>query len=59
VAQHQAIRDQCPVIRSCVSCVGAGGVMKTVRILNIIYLAQAGIGIIFGIAYAVWRMYLA
>ena len=29
--------------------------MTTVRILNIIYLAQAGAGI----AYAVWRMYLA
>jgi len=59
VCQHEAIRDQYPAIRSCVSCFGAGGVMKTVRILNIIYLAQAGIGIIFGIAYAVWRMYLA
>ena len=33
--------------------------MTTVRILNIIYVAQAGAGIIFGIAYAVWRMYLA
>jgi hypothetical protein len=33
--------------------------MSTVRILNIIYVAQAGAGIIFGIAYAVWRMYLA
>jgi hypothetical protein len=33
--------------------------MTTVRILNIIYLAQAGVGIILGIAYAVWRMYLA
>jgi multidrug transporter EmrE-like cation transporter len=33
--------------------------MTTVRFLNIIYLAQAGAGIAFGIAYAVWRMYLA
>jgi multidrug transporter EmrE-like cation transporter len=33
--------------------------MTSVRILNIIYLAQAGVGIILGIAYAVWRMYLA
>lgn len=59
MCQHEAIHDQCPSLGSCVSCFGAGGVMKTVRILNIIYLAQAGIGIIFGIAYAVWRMYLA
>ena len=33
--------------------------MTTVRILNIINLAQAGAGIIYGIAYAVWLMYLA
>jgi hypothetical protein len=33
--------------------------MKTVRILTIIYLVQGGVGIAFGIAYAVWRMYLA
>jgi multidrug transporter EmrE-like cation transporter len=32
--------------------------MTTVRILNIIYLVQAAAGIVFGIAYAVWRMYL-
>ena len=37
----------------------ARALMTTVRILNIIYVAQAGAGIIFGIAYAVWRMYLA
>ena len=59
MCQHEAIHDQCPFIRSYVSCFGAGGVMTTVRILNIIYLAQAGAGIAFAIAYAVWRMYLA
>jgi hypothetical protein len=48
-----------PFIRSCVSCFGAGRAMTTVRILNIIYLVQAAAGIVFGIAYAVWRMYLA
>jgi multidrug transporter EmrE-like cation transporter len=37
----------------------ASALMTTVRILNIIYVAQAGAGIVFGIAYAVWRMYLA
>jgi hypothetical protein len=33
--------------------------MTTVRILTIIYIVQGGAGIALGIAYAVWKMYLA
>jgi hypothetical protein len=40
-----------------VSCFGAGGVMTKLRILAIIYVVQAGIGIATGFAYAVWLMY--
>jgi hypothetical protein len=58
VCQHEAIHDQCPFIWSCVSCFGAGGAMTTVRILTIIYIVQGVAGIAFGVAYAVWRMYL-
>jgi hypothetical protein len=37
----------------------AGGVMRSIRVLTIIYLAQAAAGIAVGFAYAVWLMYLA
>jgi hypothetical protein len=33
---------------------GAGGVMTTVRILAIMYVVQAGVGIALGLAYGVW-----
>ena len=34
-----------------------GGAMSTVRILAIAYVAQAGVGIVLGCAYAVWLVY--
>jgi hypothetical protein len=34
-----------------------GGVMTAVRIFAVVYVIQAGIGIAFGFAYAVWLMY--
>jgi hypothetical protein len=40
-----------------VSCFGAGGVMTKLRILAIIYVVQAGIGIAAGVTYAVWLLY--
>jgi hypothetical protein len=33
---------------------GAGRVMTTVRILAVLYVVQAGVGIALGFAYAVW-----
>jgi hypothetical protein len=34
-----------------------GGVMTAVRIFAVVYVIQAGVGIAFGFAYAVWLMY--
>jgi len=58
VCQFDKIGGQCLCIRpEPVSRYGAGGVMAAVRILAVIYVVQAGIGIVLGFAYAVWLMY--
>jgi hypothetical protein len=58
VCQHDTMREQCPYIWSeSVSCLEAGGVMTTLRILAVIYVVQAGVGIATGVAYAVWLLY--
>jgi hypothetical protein len=36
---------------------GTGGVMTALRILALIYVVQAAIGIVLGFAYGVWLMY--
>ena len=57
MCQHDTIRAQCPYIWSeSVSRLGAGGVMTTLRILTVIYVVQAGVGIATGVAYAVWLL---
>ena len=58
VCQHDTIREQCPYTWSeSVSRLGAGGGIATLRILAVIYLVQAGVGIATGVAYAVWLLY--
>jgi hypothetical protein len=58
VCQHDTIREECPYIWSeSDSCVGAGGVMTTLRILIVIYVVQAGVGIATGVSYALWVLY--
>jgi hypothetical protein len=34
----------------------AGGVMTAMRILAVVYVVQAGVGIVLGFAYAVWLL---
>jgi hypothetical protein len=58
VCQHDTFREQCPYIPSeSISCFGAGGVMTTLRMLAIMYVIQAGVGIVTGVAYAVWLLW--
>jgi hypothetical protein len=39
------------------SCFGAASAMSTVRVLAIVYVIQAGLGTLAGVAYAVWLVY--
>jgi len=58
VCQFDQIGGQSLCIRpEPVSCLGTGGVMTALRIIAVIYVVQAVIGIVLGCAYAVWLMY--
>jgi hypothetical protein len=58
VCRHDTIEHEYRFIRSkSVSCFDTGSLMTTLRILAVIYVVQAGVGVASGVAYAVWLLY--
>jgi hypothetical protein len=58
VYRHDTIEDAYRFIRSkSVSCFSTGSLVTTMRILAVIYVVQAGVGVATGVAYAVWLLY--
>jgi hypothetical protein len=58
VYRHDTIQQEYRFIRSnSVSCFGTDSLMTTLRILAVIYVVQAGVGVATGVAYAVWLLY--
>jgi hypothetical protein len=58
VYRHDTIEDEYRFIRSKpVSYFRTGSLMTILRILAVIYVVQAGVGVATGVAYAVWLLY--
>jgi hypothetical protein len=58
VYRHDTIEDEYRFIRpKSVSCFRTGSLMTILRILAVIYVVQAGVGVATGVAYAVWLLY--